>query len=237
MSKKKQNQPWSDLYKIGCISCLVFIASIVIAVIAYFIWPYTPGLTSVENIFTLLQDNRMGGLISLDILMVLLMPIMIFPILALYAALKSVNESYAIIALVLGLIGNTIIFAGRPVAEMAYLSDQFTTATSESAKAQYLAAGEALHALFNGTAWMASMFLIGISGTINSLLMFRSNVFSKAAAYVGLIVSIGGFGFFFPGIGAILSLTATIGGVVWYLQVARVFYQLGWGTLRVESAE
>jgi hypothetical protein len=176
----------------------------------------------------LLQDNRVGGLVSLDFLMVLLMPIMILPILALYVALKPVNESYAIIALVLGLIGNTIIFAGRPVAEMAYLSDQFAVATSELAKNQYLAAGEALHALFNGTAWMSSMFLIGISGIINSLLMLRSKVFTKATAYVGLIVSIAGLGFLIPGIGPILSLTATIGGVVWYLQIARVFYRLAW---------
>jgi hypothetical protein len=228
MSEMNHHQRWIDLYKIGCFSCIVFVTSIAIAVIAYFIWPYTPGFTSVENIFILLQANRMGGLVSLDFLMVILMPIMILPILALYASLKTVNESYAMIALVLGLIGNTTIFAGRPVAEMAYLSDQFAAATSEVTKSQYLAAGEALHALFNGTAWMSSMFLIGISGSINSLLMLRSKVFTRATALVGLVVSIAGLGFLLPVIGPILSLAATIGGVIWYLQIARTFYQLGW---------
>jgi hypothetical protein len=228
MREKNPHQRWIDLYKISCVSCLVFVASIVIAVIAYFIWPYTPGFTTVESIFVLLQENRMGGLISLDFLMVLMMPIMILPLLGLWAALKPVNESYAIIALALGLIGTTIIFAGRPVAEMAYLSDQFADATSEVARSQYLAAGEALHALFNGTAWMSSMFLIGISGVINSLLMLRSKFFTKATAYVGIIVSIAGLGFLFPGIGPILSLAATIGGVIWYLQIARTLYQFGW---------
>lgn len=161
--------------------------------------------------------------------MVLLMPVSIPLLLAMYVALKEVNESYALIALVLGLMGNTIIFAGRPLAEMSYLSDQYAAATSELARGHYLAAGEALHTLFNGTAWMASMVLVGISGVIDSLLMLRSKVFTKATAWAGLLVTSSGLGFFIPVIGPLLSLAATIGGVVWYGLMARAFFRLGWG--------
>ncbi|HNT77989.1 MAG TPA: DUF4386 family protein [Anaerolineae bacterium] len=226
---KNANPRWIDLYKIGAITCLIFPVTIVLAVVAYLIWPYTPGVTSVADIFASLQSNLLEGLISLDLLMVLIMPVAALITLAMYVALKEVNESYALIALVLGLMGYTLIFAGRPLAEMSYLSDQYAAATSEVAKNQYLAAGEALHALFNGTAWMASMVLVGASGVIASLLMLKSATFTKATAYSGLVVSIGGLGFLVPVIGPLLSLAATIGGVIWYGLMGRDFYRLGWG--------
>ncbi len=226
---KSADPRWTDLYKIGAITCMVFLVAIILAVVAYFIWPYTPGIISVADIFASLQRNLLGGLVSLDLSMVLLMPVAALITLAMYVALKEVNESYALIALVLGLMGYTIIFAGRPLAEMSYLSDQYAAATSEIAQNRYLAAGEALHALFNGTAWMSSMVLGGVSGAISSLLMLKSAAFTKATAYSGLVVCIGGLGFLIPVIGPLMSLAATIGGVVWYGLMARDFYRLGWG--------
>ena len=71
------------------------------------------------------------------------------------------------------------------------------------------------------------MILIGLSGIVNSLLMVRSQTFGKAVGIVGLVISIGGLGFLFPVIGPLLSLIATVGGIVWYLQLARIFYRLG----------
>jgi hypothetical protein len=78
---------------------------------------------------------------------------------------------------------------------------------------------------------MASLFLIGFSGLINSLLMFPSSYFTKAAAIIGLVVTIGSLGFLIPVIGPLLSLAATIGGVAWYLIMARVFSKLGWSSI------
>jgi hypothetical protein len=221
---------------VAFIACVVFVASIAIAVIACFIWPYSPGSSTVGSIFETLQENPLGGLVSLDVMMVVIMPIMVLPLLGVYVALKPVNESYALIALVLGLMGNVVIFAGRPVVEMVYLSDQYAAATSEMARASYLAAGEAFHAVFGGTAWASSLVLVGISGIISSLLMLRSRVFTRATAWVGLAISVVGLAFWVPGVGALLSLLATIGGVVWYLQLARAFYRLGWGRTTTSEA-
>jgi hypothetical protein len=58
---------WIELYRLGFIACAAFPAFILIAVIAYFIWPYAPGFNSVAEIFTDLQTNRFAGLVSLDI--------------------------------------------------------------------------------------------------------------------------------------------------------------------------
>jgi hypothetical protein len=116
----------------------------------------------------------------------------------------------------------------RPLAEMATLSDQYATATSESAESQYLTARETLSALFNGTAWMLSQIFIPISYTLSSLLMLRSKIFSKTEAYVGIVLKPLGIGILLPGIGAATGILGTSGGVIWYLLLARTFFRLGW---------
>lgn len=128
----------------------------------------------VEDIIITLQDDRLGGLISLDLSVPIITFFLILQILALYAALKQVNESYALIALVFGLLGCLLFLAVRPLAELVYLSNQYATATDEMMKSQYLASGEALSALFNGTSWMLSQIFITGYGHISSLLMLHS---------------------------------------------------------------
>jgi hypothetical protein len=222
---------WKELYRLGFMACAAFPVFILVAVIAYFIWPYAPGFTSVAEIFTDLQTNRFGGLVSLDLSVVVLMPVMVFEMLALYVALKCVSESYTLIALVIGLIGVVLWLVSKPLVEMVYLSEQYAAASSEAAKNHYLAAGEALNAIFSGTSWMLSQFFISISGVISCLLMLRTHFFSRSTAYTGLALAIFGISFWIPVIGAILSLLATIGGVVWYILLAKDFYWMGWKQL------
>ncbi len=222
---------WQDLYRLGAVSFIALAALIFVAILAFFIWPYKGGFTSAANIFITLQNDRLGGLISLDLFVPILNCISILPMLALYVALKRVNESYALIALVLVLMGIVLWLTARPLAEMVYLSDQYAAATSDAAKNQYLAAGETFNALFNGTAWMLSQIFLAVSGLINSLLMLRSKIFSKATAYLGIVNSIAGLGILIPvfAIGAVLGLIGTFGGVTWYILLARTFFRLGWG--------
>lgn len=219
---------WRDLYRIGFVACLALPVVLILAVLAFFIWPYAPGSTHVADIFALLQKDRVAGLMSLDLSVPILLPIITLQMLALYATLKGVNESFALIALVSGLMGIMLWLTARPLVEMAYLSDQYATATSDAARSQSLAAGVALNALFNGTSWMLSQFFISISYTISSLLMFQSQLFSKATAWVGIVLGISGLGFFIPGIGVVVSLLGTLGAVPWYLLLARDFFKIGW---------
>ncbi len=221
MENKTRDPSWKELYIIGGISCIIFVVLILVAVIAYFIWPYTPGVSSVENIFRTLHDNRIAGLISLDLFMVVA-EIVAIPIeLALYVALKRVNESYALIALIFALLSIALCFQARPIAEIVYLSDQYSAATTDLARSLYLSAGESLLTTFNGTAWVLFTIFAGLSGLIYSFLMLRSDVFSKLTAYTGMILSIAGVGVFIPVIGIAISLLATIGGVLWFALIGR----------------
>ncbi len=235
MSKSKMTQAvdpemvdgrWKDLYRIGGIACLLVAALITFAVIAYFIWPYTPGIVSTENILVRLQTDRLGGLIALDVLMLVIVLLNLLPLLALYVALRRVNESYALIALALGLIAVAALIEARPVAEMVSLSEKYAMATTAAARSQYLAAGDALLELFTGTAWMIETFCLVLSGLISSLLMLRSPIFGKTTAYVGIVTSLFGFGFVIPVIGIPLLFVNTMLSVIWNILVARGFFRL-----------
>jgi hypothetical protein len=220
---------WKDLYQIGAVSSLLVAVLVLCAIVAYFIWPFKPGFTSTENIFTTLQADRLGGLMSLDLPFPVIVLINILPLLALYAALKKVNESYALIALVFGLVSVVALIPSRPIAELVLLSDQYASATTETERIQYLAAGESLHALFNGTAWMVYSILVGISTLTISGLMLRSPFFGKRTAYVGIACGIAGPCVLIPAIGTFMSLLATFGGMIWSLLLARALFRLGWG--------
>jgi len=219
---------WKDLYRIGGISSILIAAAIIFAIAAFFIWPFKPGSASTEDIFTALQADRLGGLMSLDLPMLVITLISCLPLLALYVTLKRINESYALIALVLGLISIVALIPTRPLAELVLLSESYASATSAAAKSQYLAAGESLHALFNGTAWMVYTIFGGISTLIFSSLMLRTRLFGPITPYVGFVSAISGLAIFIPVIGIPLALLATFGGVIWSILLARTFIRLGW---------
>jgi hypothetical protein len=226
---KEADPRWTDLYKIGGITAIGVVIVIVVMGIAFPIWPYLPGNTSTEEIFQAIQDDRLGGLMALDFLLFVsnLLGILIF--LALYVSLKRVNESYALIALALGLVAATLIVPARPMAELLSLSDQYATATTDETRGQYLAAGEALLAFFNGTAFLVNASLGGISLLISSFLMLRSGIFSKATAYVGIITNLAVCGAFVPGVGTVLLFLSVPGYLIWHILLARRFFQLGQG--------
>ncbi|HTP10041.1 MAG TPA: hypothetical protein VMP08_17415 [Anaerolineae bacterium] len=245
MSKAKRTQAvdaadvdvrWKDLYRIGGIASLLVAVLIVFAVLAYLIWPYTPGVKSTENILLTLHTNRLSGLIALDVLTVPIVLLNVLPLLALYAALKRVNESYALIALVFGVIAVPMLLTARPITEMVMLSDKFAAATTEAVRSQYLAAGDALLEHFSGTAWMVESFCLIISGLISALLMLRSAVFGKGTAYVGIATSLFGFGFIIPVIGPLLFLVNTVLSIAFSVLMARGFFRLGRHIDRIESS-
>jgi len=210
---------WRDLYRLGGIAYIVLAFSTVFAIVAFFIWPYEPGFVPTADVFATLQADKLRGLMSLDLLFILGTLISVLPVLALYAALKQVNASYALVALALGLIAIVALIPARPIAELVTLSDRYANATTDAARNQYLAAGEALLTLFNGTAWIVNIVLASVSGLISCLLMLRSNIFSRATAYFGIALSIMIFLFFIPVVGMFLLLLSTAGGVVFQIVV------------------
>lgn len=227
------NQPaadarWRDLYRIGAVSAIAVNVLVIGAIVAFFIQPYAPREMPTAEILGLLQTDLFRGLLALDLFLLLTEFVIVLPLLALYAALKQVNESYALIALVMGLMSVVLIIFARPLTEMVYLSNQYTAA-ADAGQGPYLAAAEALIAVFDGTAWIGYTVFLALSTIISGALMLGSPDFGRAAGYVGIVVGATPLGFFIPGLGPLLLLIATFGGIAWYFMLARVFYRLGWG--------
>jgi hypothetical protein len=116
---KIEDKQWRDLYRVGFISSVALPVTLAFAVSAFLIWPYTPGTTTVTNIFAILHSDKLAGLMSLDFSVLILLPILVAQLLALYIALKKVSELYALLALVVGLMGIGLWLAARPLVEMA----------------------------------------------------------------------------------------------------------------------
>jgi hypothetical protein len=224
---------WNDLYRIGGFAFFGIGVLVIFAVIAFFIWPYEPGNASTAAVFEMLQNDRIGGLISLDLPMFVLILFNMIGLLALYVALKPVNESYALIALALGLVSAASVIPARPLVELVVLSDQYAVAGSAVEQNRLLAAGETLLLLFSGTAWLVQTLLLGISTIISSLLKLRSPFFSKATAYSGLLAGTLALGVVVPNLAVLFLFGNTIIGIVWCFLVSRDLLRM----VRVQGSE
>jgi len=177
--------------------------------------------------FTLFQDNKILGLLSFEILFVVNAALGITTTLALYIALRNINESFMAIALVLSLIGAACLIVAHPAIDMLYLSDQYMAASDETQRSIYLAAGETLMALRHGMAFHVSYNLANITLIIISLVMLKSQHFNRATAYAGILAGVIGFGFYMPTIGLYISIISVLFYAVFYILIARKLLQLG----------
>ena len=217
---------YSTIYRLGALAGILSAISIAFAIVAFFIWPYKGNTTSIEDIFNILQTDRLGGLISLDVSMLVIGPITILMFVALFIALRQVDEALALIALILTLLAIGLVIVCRPLAELVILSDQYAAATDVDEKMRLLAAGEVLRAQLDGTAWIMQTAFFMIAGLVNSSLMLRARFFGKATAWIGIVISAAGLGFFLPGIGLLFLFFNTIGSVPWCLFVARDLFKI-----------
>lgn len=221
---------WRSLYRIGAIAAVISVVVIPLSMVAFFAWPLWP-----ENILAVIQEDPLAGLMGLDFGYLLSNVFAIPFFLALYVTLKEVNEGWSLVALPLGLIGLVCLVLARPIPEMFALSDQWAAAATESERATYLVAGESMLAHFHGMAYHAHYVLGSASLLISSFLMLRSNTFSKATAYVGIVTNVVVFGLYVPVVGLYLSLLSVVGYLVWYILIAHRLIQLGWDTLPKEG--
>jgi hypothetical protein len=217
---------WSWLYKIGGAAALFSVAIIPIQLIIFIVWGQPETAIGWFNLF---HDNKLAGLLAFEILFVVNAVAGIATTLALYVALRGVNESLMAIATVLALVEAVSFIMARPALEMLYLSDQYAAATTDAQRATLLAAGEAMLATFHGTAFHVGINLFSIYYLIVSIVMLRSNIFGSVTAYTGIVAAILNWGLYVPGgIGFFLFTLSVIPFLaIWLVLVARRLFLLG----------
>jgi len=218
---------WSSLYRVGGAAALAIVAIALIQAPIFILYPQP---TTVIGHFTQFQSNKLLGLVDLDLMLILGNAASALVFLALYAALRRASPSLMTIALTLGLGGIALYFAVQPTLSMLYLSDQYTAATTLVQRSAFLAAGEALWANYNGTALGMYFVLNGIADVIIAVVMLRSGRFSKATAYLGIVVGAMLLLPPLPTLGTIplvLSYLVIVPSLIWNLLIARRLFQLG----------
>ena len=218
---KKENTNIRLLYQLGGLTCMILIAySLIMMLIMVGIG--TPPET-IEECFSMLQENRLYGLLRLDILTVFVMPLYYLLFYSIYLALKDTNKELLSISTILVFVGLTLFLATPSVFSYLYLSDEYAKAIIESDKNQIIAAGEAILAsdMWHGTGAKIGGILMQLGALIISMTMLKSNVFNKLTAYTGIVTH--GLdlahiiiGFFLPTVGIILMAIAGPLYLLWF---------------------
>ena len=223
---------WQSLYPLGGASALILLVYSLATMVIMVLTGGQPA--TVEECFAMLQENRIAGLLRLDLLTVFCMPLYYVLFLAFWAALKRIHFVYAAIATVFVFVGLTLFLATPSVFSYLFLSDRFAAAATDAQRAQLLAAGEAIYAsdMWHGTGAMVGGILLQSGALLISVVMLRDKVFGKAAAYVGMATH--GLdlahilvGFLAPEAGVILMAMAGPLYLIWFPLVARRLFQLG----------
>jgi len=218
---------WKPLYRVAGVAALLMVVFIAIQSIVFLAWPPPD---TVLGYFTLFQQNWFLGLLSRDLVYMLSHVLLVLIYLALYAALRRASPSFMAIALTLGLLGIAAYFASNTAFEMLALSNQYTAATTDAQRSQLLAAGQAMLAIYQGTAFNVYYVFNAVATLIISVVMLRSTIFSKVTASVGLVT---GVLMVIPStvgtIGLYLALLSLVPFAIWCILIARRLFQLALG--------
>ncbi len=176
---------WKPLYRIGALCALVTVALVVIQAPILILNPIP---TTMAGHFAQLHNNKLIGLVDLDLVFLVSEVLSLFVLLGIFAALR--RSRPVLTATALGLaIGSLLLYlAVNPTFSLLYLSDQYAAATTGADKAAFLAAGNALWANYQGTAFAMAFILGGVATLIMSVVMLRTGIFNKWTAYLGLLV-------------------------------------------------
>lgn len=216
---------WGSIYRVGAIAAFAVLALVPVQAAVFIAWPPP---TTVGGFFSLFDQNAIVGLLSLDLLLMASWILSALMFIALYAALRRTREAVVTVALIAELVALAVYFASNTAFSMLTLSQQYAAATTDADRTLLLAAGQAMLALYTGTAFNVSYLLSGVAALLMATAMLRSGIFGTVAAYIGIAYAVlqvvpptAGT----PGM--IVSLLSLAPMVIWIALIARTLFRLG----------
>jgi len=221
---------WKPIYKLGGISALVFVPYSLVTIIVFMFLSQMPE-TALEA-FNALQENRFLGLLRMDALTLIIVPLYYVIYLCIFNGIKKTNHGFASLGTLLAFAGITLFLATPTAFSLVPLSEKYAAASEPAQRAQFLA-GEALMAadMWHSSGAMLGGFLMLIAALIVSIIMLKSENFSRATAIVGVVT----YGFdlanklvsiFDPQIGILFMMVSGPLYLVWFPLLARDFFRL-----------
>jgi hypothetical protein len=165
--------------------------------------------------------------VNLDLLLVIDNVLLIPVMLAVYGLLRRSRPSIMSVAVTLGLISIATYIVMNPAVAMVRLSDQYTAAHTDAQRANAAAAGDAVLAAWQGTAFHTGYLLGSIAGVLIGLVILQSGVFGKPTGYLGIAGNAVGLGLYVPAVGLYISVFSVLFLEIWYVLVARRLIHLG----------
>jgi hypothetical protein len=225
---------WTALYRTGAVAALMSAVVIPVQVAVFLVWP-PPVDGTVVDWFTLLREHRLAGLVDLDLLLVVDNVLLIPILLALGVALWRASPSTVVIATALGFVGITMYIASNPAIQMAALSDRYATATTDAEATR--AAGRAMLAGWQGTAFHTAYLLGSLAGVLFGVAMLRGRAFSRPTGWLAVVANTVALGLYVPRVGVFIAVFSVLFLEVWYILIARRLHRLGRGGVADPDAD
>lgn len=227
-ANEQADAAWKPLYRIAAVVALLSVAFIVVAGIVLVVNPIP---TTMVGWYDLFNQSWLRGLLAADLMMLASYVLLGVIYVALYGALRHVNQPFMALATAFAFVGMVAYIAANPAFSMLSLSHQYAAATTVAERTALLGAGQAIIANWTGTAFNVAYFLGAMFAIIVSLVMLRSKVFSKATGYAALAMGVLTLVPASAGtVGIVFSLLALVPTMVWYILLAWRFFQLGGAT-------
>lgn len=220
---EKNGNNWSLFYNIAGVCAIFSVLIIPVQIVLFILSP--PPETAIEFI-SLFQKNIYLGLASMDFLYLInnALGLVLFP--ALYLTLRKTNKSLATLALIIGVFGSASFFVSNTSINFLYLTKQYTAAVTDAQKSIYIAAGESMMSLYQGTAYHMHYILGCLSLLIFSFLMVKSGLYKRSMGVIGIVTNLIAFGLYVPEIGVYISTFSVIGYAIWFTLIAKQFFIL-----------
>jgi hypothetical protein len=215
---------WHSLYRVAGAAALLMAVFIPVQIAVFVV---SPPPSTVLGWFTLFQQNRLMGLLDMDLLLIVDQALMGLLLLALYVLLRRASPSAMLVALAAALVGIAAYFASATAFNMLTLSDQYAAAASDAERTALLAVGQTMMSIWTGTAFDVGYVLEGASMLIISVVMLRSGLFGRVTAWVGIVLGV--LSLLPPTagtLGMIFALGSLIPLEIWDILVARRLFQL-----------
>ena len=211
---------------------MAVVSVFVLALIVFAVLAGPP--TTAAEAFRLLQSTRLVGLLRLDLPPVLALPLYYVLFGGLLAALWQAGRALAAFSTALAFAGVTLIISAPTALSMATLGDKYTAASSEAARSQLLAAGEALLAadIWHGTGAILGGVFLQAAGVLICIVMLRGTVFGRFTAWLGIVMYAADLGHILarlslPAAGFVLMALAGPLYPVWFFLVGRALARAG----------
>jgi len=222
---------WILLYRWGAWAAVFLLIYSVITVLIVVSIGAAPA--TAQECFQIIQNNLWIGILRLDVLTVLAMPIFLFLYGVLCRALYRSNEALCVVSAACAFVGVTLVVSNASVLSMVQLSKQYAEATTEVRRAILLAAGESVMSIdmWHATSAVLGGILVQFAGVLICVAMVRAGVFSRLTGYLGIVTH--GLdlahilaSLFLPVAGVVLMALAGPLYLFWLPLVGRKLYQL-----------